>query len=283
MSRPGLDPQFAERNEEIVRRLEGRETLQRIADDYNITRERVRQIGKRAGLIPRLEATALKRAGAATWYRLGIEIDELSKKYHVHPASIRLWLRQEGVTLRPRPWTHGVNGYNWRKCRCAICRAANAERALEYRKRRLANGGIPAKTAHGKASTYSNWRCRCEPCKEAWRVHMRRQSKLNQRPEAVARRAAKLLTFGPERHGRQSTYQYYGCRCEPCRAVMAAKHAAEQVARHKQLPDLPPERHGSAYVYNEYGCRCAPCTEAVRVRNRLQSLRSKAKRLAKAS
>lgn len=210
------------RTKEMVRRFDAGETLQSIGDDYGITRERVRQIVKKAGSIERQKLFALKRQGVATWIKLGATVEEVAARYGVPDVTIRRWMYQEGVRIPPKPWTHGINGYTWRKCRCSICRGANALRAQETRAKRLLRYGdkIPSFVVHGKPSTYGNWRCRCELCKEAWRVHMRRQNILNKRPAAIAHRKAKLATFGPERHGLMQTYTYYGCRCDKCKAAM---------------------------------------------------------------
>ena len=63
---------------------------------------------------------------------------------------------------------HGGSGhtYNYRRCRCAECRAANAARGLRLRAARTPEMA----KVHGTTSTYSNYRCRCEPCTEANRL-----------------------------------------------------------------------------------------------------------------
>lgn len=50
--------------------------------------------------------------------------------------------------------------------------------ARQARKQRTAaNGGVAPTERHGHASTYSNWYCRCEPCRAAWSVEMKRQGR----------------------------------------------------------------------------------------------------------
>lgn len=58
---------------------------------------------------------------------------------------------------------HGLNGYCNLKCRCGVCRAANAAWQREARKRRKAALGTSA-IQHGTRSTYQNYGCRCRPC-----------------------------------------------------------------------------------------------------------------------
>lgn len=50
-------------------------------------------------------------------------------------------------------------------CRCEACTQANTERVVLERQKR-ANRQPPA-GSHGKYTTYTNWMCRCGPCKVA--------------------------------------------------------------------------------------------------------------------
>lgn len=85
------------------------------------------------------------------------------------------------------PWApHGTgDGYaNW-GCRCAPCTGARTDEVRADRARRVAwflrldaATGAPTTTApgvaHGRASTYQNWGCRCDACRvEASRVRAR--------------------------------------------------------------------------------------------------------------
>ena len=56
----------------------------------------------------------------------------------------------------------------------------------------------------------------------------------------------------PIEHGELRTYNYYGCRCDKCKA---AKHVYS-----KQHP-IKESRHGLPGTYNR-GCRCEPCHKA---------------------
>lgn len=65
---------------------------------------------------------------------------------------------------------------------------------------------------------YSNGKCRCNGCRNAWRARVR---------EVRASNKVKLAadpTIRP--HGKTVTYQEWGCRCADCRAAMseARKH-----------------------------------------------------------
>lgn len=76
---------------------------------------------------------------------------------------------------RPRSAVHGGSGtlYN-QGCRCEPCREAHRERMRDGNARRAAerirgeNGDwyAPRAAEHGTTSTYSNWGCRCDPCKD---------------------------------------------------------------------------------------------------------------------
>jgi hypothetical protein len=74
---------------------------------------------------------------------------------------------------------HGTpNAYVNYGCRCAECRAANAARQADARRRRAATGSM----RHGKVSTYDNYLCRCAKCyaaKSAENAAARAQRKAN--------------------------------------------------------------------------------------------------------
>lgn len=68
---------------------------------------------------------------------------------------------------------HGTaQAYNADGCRCAVCKAGNAQRMNDYRqekkdRRVLIDGRLVAPVApelHGRRSTYTNQWCRCEAC-----------------------------------------------------------------------------------------------------------------------
>jgi len=60
---------------------------------------------------------------------------------------------------------------------------------------------------HGKPSTYTNHRCRCLACTEAWTAYMKSRRYANKQHAAML----------PENmHGKDSTYVNYMCRCNAC-------------------------------------------------------------------
>lgn len=61
-------------------------------------------------------------------------------------------------------------------------------------------------------------------------------------------------------HGRTSTYENHGCRCDACKAAHRAKNSAAQKRR---LSGAVPKgvKHGET-TYKNYGCRCDVCTAA---------------------
>ena len=60
-------------------------------------------------------------------------------------------------------------------------------------------------TPHGTRTTYVNYRCRCDLCKQAHRDYQR---------EVVA--ALRHCEPPENAHGKVSTYRNWACRCAPC-------------------------------------------------------------------
>lgn len=76
-----------------------------------------------------------------------------------------------GRLVSPRG-IHGTDGcYSNHGCRCESCSQAHAQGVADAKAARVAktaaNGGIAPTGTHG-ASTYANWRCRCQVCVDAW-------------------------------------------------------------------------------------------------------------------
>lgn len=64
---------------------------------------------------------------------------------------------------------HGYSKYTNEKCRCDVCRRANAEHVAQRRRERVAitaQKGVPEGVVHG-ANAYLNWGCRCAICRGA--------------------------------------------------------------------------------------------------------------------
>lgn len=65
------------------------------------------------------------------------------------------------------------------------------------------------------------------------------------------------------KHGTNSTYTTYGCRCDECKRAATAYHAGLRERKRAAItPDDP--RHGTGGFYTNHGCRCDDCREAVR-------------------
>jgi hypothetical protein len=77
---------------------------------------------------------------------------------------------------------HGRRGTYIKGCRCEACNQANRDGANIGRYSRA--GRTPPPDSHGKATTYTNWHCRCDPCKAA-------QSQVNRAYHAAHREQAR--------------------------------------------------------------------------------------------
>lgn len=76
-----------------------------------------------------------------------------------------------------------------------------------------------AEMAHGKYHTYTNHKCKCEPCVTAWRDWSRnlRRRRLAERVLVNGR-----LIHPRAPHGTRGGRSNYGCQCLPCRVADAA-------------------------------------------------------------
>ena len=80
---------------------------------------------------------------------------------------------------------------------------------------------------HGKRSTYTHTKCKCELCKEAnaeyWRKATARNARIraSERIEGVVQNPTLL-------HGRPAAYLWHGCRCEEC------VEAVQETWRHRK-------------------------------------------------
>ena len=86
------------------------ETLQSIGDKFGITRERVRQVLRKAGVPslgirkkPPKDGTLVKAAAIAADYGAGLPASEIAKKYGMRPGSIYKFLRIAGVSPKRLP------------------------------------------------------------------------------------------------------------------------------------------------------------------------------------
>lgn len=63
---------------------------------------------------------------------------------------------------------HGTRSRYVSGCRCSSCTIANAFTAAEYKRMRVQwLAEEPDIVQHGKVNTYSNYGCRCDPCRLA--------------------------------------------------------------------------------------------------------------------
>lgn len=69
---------------------------------------------------------------------------------------------------------HGIfSTYNNKKCRCDLCKAANARYQKDYRARN-AKLNVPMQV-HGTVNGYENFLCRCPACKRAHNLAAQRR------------------------------------------------------------------------------------------------------------
>jgi hypothetical protein len=65
-------------------------------------------------------------------------------------------------------------------------------------------------------------------------------------------------------HGKLSTYQYLGCRCDPCTAA----NTAAVLRWRRTRTTIPPHVHGTYNGYTNWRCRCDECRAAGSKANR---------------
>jgi hypothetical protein len=66
---------------------------------------------------------------------------------------------------------------------------------------------------HGSDNGYSNLRCRCQHCRQAWaRTYQKRRERKRNEPTPVGA------------HGTVSGYSYWGCRCAKCTEIHTEHH-----------------------------------------------------------
>lgn len=90
---------------------------------------------------------------------------------------------------------------------------SSKERRAQQRK----EGLPPDDPRHGKATSYTNYGCRCDACREAQTKDMAQHR---------TRMRAAGLPEGDPRHGTSNGYANYGCRCETCRAGHSRRRVA---------------------------------------------------------
>jgi hypothetical protein len=68
---------------------------------------------------------------------------------------------------RPIERDHGTVSRYEQGCRCDVCREAATIRSREWRARARKDPAAADRAGHGRASTYKNYSCRCDPCRAA--------------------------------------------------------------------------------------------------------------------
>lgn len=109
------------------------------------------------------------------------------------------------TSAQPVIYSHDLSGYR-RGCRCDVCRAASAARAVRAKAARLST--LSAIGTHGKSGY--NRGCRCGVCCAENRAQAR-----SWRRSAKGRLASVTETVA---HG-AACYANYGCRCDVCVAA----------------------------------------------------------------
>jgi hypothetical protein len=79
---------------------------------------------------------------------------------------------------------------------------------------------------HGTLTGYNTHACRCELCRDAFRVYSKARRRLR----------SALLEPDDPRHGRYTTYRNWMCRCTPCLDAHRVKCRANAAARRAASP-----------------------------------------------
>lgn len=89
--------------------------------------------------------------------------------------------------------------------------------------------------AHGKRSTYTKRKCRCDKCKEANAIYKRdKTAKYRSLQEAQATKSISTAAqdfLNQLTHGVPSTYEWYQCRCEECKRAYKVDREFRQLLR----------------------------------------------------
>lgn len=152
----------------------------------------------------------------------------------------------------------------------------------------------PEDPRHGTTNGYSNQKCRCADCRQAWGVYKRnRQQRIKstgldptdprhgstagyayscrcgpceeaQRSYLESRKGLRL-SKDDSRHGTETGYTSWRCRCQPCKDAAQKAHVTRHSSKKsRRLPDPLDPRHGTVNGYKSYGCRCKACRWALR-------------------
>lgn len=196
-------------------------TLVEIGEAFQVSRERVRQVIGNRGQGPKVDPIRVLRVVRSdrtikSWNSICKATGNAETTLRAMLQSLDL-AESVGRLFRMRFSAYNRGRRLYEGTRSERQRAACAV----MRERALANGSIP----HGTANGYTNYRCRCDICRQA----------ANARNNAAAKKAsmskARRRGCPPDKHGTTSGYAYYACRCELCRANQAAKWQARKARR----------------------------------------------------
>ena len=160
LARSGLAPEAARsaRNALMVREYLGGDAVQKIGERHGVSHQRVRYLIFAFGACRVPEPPRRCSVCPGPVEALGL--------CRFHYYRLRTYGDPQFVPRRGLNAEHGTSSRYWAGCRCAACRAVNAALHHEGRERR-SRALATATVAHGSASTYRNWGCRCEPCHQA--------------------------------------------------------------------------------------------------------------------
>lgn len=81
------------------------------------------------------------------------------------------------------------------------------------------------------ASTYTNHGCRCDECRKAWAAQVKRRQAERFALRTVVDGLLVAAHLPAEKHGVESTYGNWGCRCRDCTDVWSAASMERKARR----------------------------------------------------
>jgi Sigma-70, region 4 len=140
-------------------------TLREVGDAFGVTGERVRQLIKGSYGKPhrgrRKQEERVRKLQAAHARILAKEttLQEEAVDLGLAPDSLAGAFYELGLKFAPASPLHGTPYRYGRGCRCEKCsKAVRQQRLRRYQQE---------PPQHGTESAYSNWGCRCDPCRAA--------------------------------------------------------------------------------------------------------------------
>jgi hypothetical protein len=122
-------------------------------------------------------------------------------------------------------------------------------RELGWIARTAPTGLVKNALVHGTMHGYLSHKCRCELCRAA---NTAAQTKLRKS------RHTRGIPDGVK-HGRYTTYNNWGCRCDDCYQAHRQKLITNRERRIQRKDQAP---HGTVSGYDSWECRCDDCRRA---------------------